>query len=197
VLKDYVGRPCGRETATCSWTRPKQRSWSPISGKTRETRSIIIGGDCAERVTDFRLVEVHTEEDLTTVLGNKAQQRLFFLRVLRKTNIDQRLLVSFHRPTIGSINCLCVCMRELQSHQHGWGNPQVPSTHSGGPTSPTRPSSSESISYPSTYLVLPYPLYLCTFLSVLPSMPALYLYSVTSDRVWLVGSYYVVCCYLL
>ena len=47
-----------------------------------------------------------------------------------------------------------------------------------------RLSSSESISYPSTYPVLPTP---STALSIsaLPFMPALYFYTVTSDRAWL------------
>ena len=43
-------------------------------------------------------------------------------------------------------------------------------------------------------LYFPTPSISALYLSVLSSMPALYLYSVTSDRVWLVGSFYIVYC---
>ncbi|XP_041832637.1 dynein heavy chain 6, axonemal-like [Melanotaenia boesemani] len=61
-----------------------------------------IWGDCVERVEDFRFLGVHIKEDLTWStntfeLRKKAQQRLYFLRVLRKNNVNQRLLLSFYR----------------------------------------------------------------------------------------------------
>ena len=40
----------------------------------------------------------------------KAQQRLYFLRVLRGNNITQRLLVSFYRCSIESILTYCICV---------------------------------------------------------------------------------------
>ena len=46
----------------------------------------------------------------TTGLVKKAQQRLYFLRVLRKDNIPQKLLVSFYRCLIESILTYCLCV---------------------------------------------------------------------------------------
>uniref|UniRef100_A0A3P9IGT3 Reverse transcriptase domain-containing protein n=1 Tax=Oryzias latipes TaxID=8090 RepID=A0A3P9IGT3_ORYLA len=76
---------------------------------------LFISGVCVERVPDFRFLGVHIEEDLTwgvntSELLKKAQQRLHFLRVLRKNNISQRLLVSFYRCSIESILTYCVCV---------------------------------------------------------------------------------------
>lgn len=68
-----------------------------------------------ERVTDFRFLGVHIEKDLTwgmntTKLVKKAQQILYFLRVLRKYNIAQSLLVSFYRSIIESLLTYCFCV---------------------------------------------------------------------------------------
>lgn len=74
-----------------------------------------IGGDCVERVTDFCFLGVHIKEELswsvnTSELLKKAQQRLHFLRVLRKNHICQRLLVSFYRCSTESILTHCMCV---------------------------------------------------------------------------------------
>lgn len=58
----------------------------------------LINGDCVDRVSSFRFLGVHIEEDFTwtentSELLKKAQQRLYFLRVLRRHNFTQRLLV--------------------------------------------------------------------------------------------------------
>uniref|UniRef100_A0A1A8UVY9 Alkylated DNA repair protein AlkB homologue 8 N-terminal domain-containing protein n=1 Tax=Nothobranchius furzeri TaxID=105023 RepID=A0A1A8UVY9_NOTFU len=39
----------------------------------------------------------------TTAVSKKAQQRLHFLRVLKRNNLEERLLVTFYRATIESI----------------------------------------------------------------------------------------------
>ncbi|KAK3506423.1 hypothetical protein QTP70_002694 [Hemibagrus guttatus] len=46
----------------------------------------------------------------TSELLKKTQQRLHFLRVLRKSNITQRLLVSFYRCSIESLLTYCICV---------------------------------------------------------------------------------------
>ncbi|KAK3544698.1 hypothetical protein QTP86_026097, partial [Hemibagrus guttatus] len=76
---------------------------------------LIISGDCVERVGDFRFLGVYIEKDLTwsvntSELLKKAQERLHFLRVLRKNNITQRLLVSFYRCSIESLLTYCICV---------------------------------------------------------------------------------------
>ena len=44
----------------------------------------------------------------TSAVFKKAQQRLHFLRVLRKSNICEKLLVTFYRSTIESILTYCI-----------------------------------------------------------------------------------------
>jgi len=73
---------------------------------------LILNGDC---VADFRFMGVHIEESLTwskntSELLKKAQQRLYFLRVLRKNNITQRLLVSYYQASIDSVLTYCMCV---------------------------------------------------------------------------------------
>ena len=68
-----------------------------------------------ERVTDFSFLGVHISEDLTwgtntAELVKKAQQRLYFLRVLKRHNISQNLLVSFYCCSIESILTYCLCV---------------------------------------------------------------------------------------
>jgi len=67
-----------------------------------------------KRVSVFCFLGVHIEEKLTwdkntPQVVKKAQQRLHFLRILRKNNISQRLLVSFYRSTMESILTYCLC----------------------------------------------------------------------------------------
>ena len=86
-----------------------------FGGKKMDIQPLLIGGTCVERVSDFRFLGVNIMEDLncgvhTTELVKKAQQRLYFLRVLRKNNIPPKLLVSFYRCSIESILSYCLCV---------------------------------------------------------------------------------------
>ncbi|XP_042077993.1 uncharacterized protein si:ch1073-456m8.1 isoform X1 [Haplochromis burtoni] len=83
--------------------------------KKAEIQPLFINGDCVERVASFRFLGVNIEENLswsvnTSELLKKAQQRLYFLRILRRNNIAQRLLVSFYRATIESVLTYCICI---------------------------------------------------------------------------------------
>lgn len=76
---------------------------------------LIISGDRVEQVSDFCFLGVHIEEGLTWSVNSvkvlkKAQQRLYFLRVLRRNDITQRLLLSFYRCSIESILTYCLCV---------------------------------------------------------------------------------------
>ncbi len=46
----------------------------------------------------------------TTNVNKKAQQRLYFLRILRKYQLTQNLLVSFYRCSVESILTYCICV---------------------------------------------------------------------------------------
>ncbi|KAI5615474.1 gastrula zinc finger protein XlCGF28.1-like [Silurus asotus] len=67
-----------------------------------------INGTEVERVSSFKFLGVHISEDLswqqnTSALVKKAQQRLYFLRSLKKSHLSPRILTSFYRCVIESI----------------------------------------------------------------------------------------------
>ena len=74
---------------------------------------LYINGECVERVHTFRFLGVQISDDLTwtaniTAVIKKAQQRLHFLRVLRRNNLDRELLLAFYRSSIESLLTYCV-----------------------------------------------------------------------------------------
>ncbi|XP_069367947.1 uncharacterized protein [Paralichthys olivaceus] len=74
---------------------------------------ITIDGTPVERVSSFRFLGVHITEDLTwthhtRVITKTARQRLFYLRRLRRFNVDSRILCNFYRCTIESILTGCI-----------------------------------------------------------------------------------------
>lgn len=85
------------------------------------TATLIINSDCVEgsnrsniwrsltTITDNLSLSAH----FTTVL-KKTQQRFHFLRVLRRNNLEEKLLVSFDRVTVKSIltDCITVWYRK-------------------------------------------------------------------------------------
>ena len=69
---------------------------------------LYINGEGVERVQSFKFLGVHISADLswlvnTSALVKKAQQRLHFLRVLRREHLNTQLLVTFYRSTIESL----------------------------------------------------------------------------------------------
>lgn len=72
---------------------------------------LLIQGEVVERVDNIKFLGIHITADLpwalnTTHSVKKAQQRLFFLRKLRKAGLPSRLMTNFYRSTIESILCL-------------------------------------------------------------------------------------------
>ncbi len=60
------------------------------------------------RVSSFKFLGTHISEELTwtiniTALVKKAKKWLYFLRMLRKVNLSQQLLLSFYRCSIESV----------------------------------------------------------------------------------------------
>uniref|UniRef100_A0A3B3I9A9 Reverse transcriptase domain-containing protein n=1 Tax=Oryzias latipes TaxID=8090 RepID=A0A3B3I9A9_ORYLA len=82
----------------------------------RRTRKVahtplLINGEEVERVDHIKFLGIHITSDLTwslhtSHLVKKAQQRLFFLRKLKRTGLSSQLLGNFYRATIESILCL-------------------------------------------------------------------------------------------
>lgn len=72
-----------------------------------------INGECVDRVHSFKFLGLHITDNLswtvnTAAVAKKAQQRLHFLRVLRRNNLEKKLLVMFHRATVESILTYCI-----------------------------------------------------------------------------------------
>ncbi|XP_062872149.1 regulator of complement activation group 2 gene 1 [Trichomycterus rosablanca] len=84
----------------------------------RKTRScthlpVLINSDEVERVSSFKFLGIHISEDLswthnTSCLLKKAQQRLYFLRRLKKDHLSPQILTNFYRCTIDRVLSNCV-----------------------------------------------------------------------------------------
>ena len=78
--------------------------------------SLHINGDCVERVSTFKFLGTHISEDIswsanTSAVVKKAQQRLHFLRVLKRNKLEEKLLVTFYRSTIESVLAFSITVR--------------------------------------------------------------------------------------
>ena len=76
--------------------------------KRTDPAPVHIRGDVVERVSDFKFLGTHISCDLTwstniSALAKKGQQRLYFLRTMRKANLPQKLLQTFYTCAIQSI----------------------------------------------------------------------------------------------
>ena len=74
---------------------------------------LIINGEEVERTSCFKFLGVMLSEDLkwvmnTTATVRKAQQRLYFLRILRKNNLSPELLKTFYHCCIESVITYCI-----------------------------------------------------------------------------------------
>ncbi|KAF7701776.1 hypothetical protein HF521_001059, partial [Silurus meridionalis] len=74
---------------------------------------LIIDGSSVEIVKSTKFLGVHLADNLTWSLNTssitkKAQQRLYFLRRLRKTHLPPPILTMFYRGTIESILSSCI-----------------------------------------------------------------------------------------
>ncbi len=69
---------------------------------------LYINEETVERVSSFKFLGTHISEELTWTINimalvKKAQKRLYFLRMLRKVNLSQQVLLSFYRCSIESV----------------------------------------------------------------------------------------------
>lgn len=75
--------------------------------------TLTINGATVERVSSTKFLGVHITEDLswtlnTAALVKKSQQRLYFLRKLRRARAPPSIMYSFYRGTIESILSSCI-----------------------------------------------------------------------------------------
>uniref|UniRef100_A0A3B3QVD1 Reverse transcriptase domain-containing protein n=1 Tax=Paramormyrops kingsleyae TaxID=1676925 RepID=A0A3B3QVD1_9TELE len=78
-----------------------------------EHRPINIGGEAVEQVSSLRFLRVTLTDDLkwsshTAAIVKRAQQRLYFLRRLRKARMSPTTLCRFYRCTVESILTGCI-----------------------------------------------------------------------------------------
>ncbi|KAI3360476.1 hypothetical protein L3Q82_002271 [Scortum barcoo] len=76
-----------------------------------EHAPLLIHGEAVERVNNIKFLGIHITSDLTWSMNTahlvkKAQQRLFFLRKLKRAGLSPQLLTNFYRATTESILCL-------------------------------------------------------------------------------------------
>ncbi len=74
---------------------------------------LTIDGSTVERVGSTKFLGVHITEDLTwttnvTSLNKKGQQRLHFLRRLKRASLPPPILITFYRGTIESVLTTCI-----------------------------------------------------------------------------------------
>ncbi|KAI4891501.1 hypothetical protein NFI96_009272 [Prochilodus magdalenae] len=79
----------------------------------RDHSPLHIDGSTVEIVKSTKFLGVHLAEDLTwslntSTITKKAQQRLYFLRRLRKAHLPPPILTTFYRGTIESILSSCI-----------------------------------------------------------------------------------------
>ncbi|KAI3374501.1 hypothetical protein L3Q82_006316 [Scortum barcoo] len=88
-----------------------------------EHAPLLIHGEAVERVNNIKFLGIHITSDLTWSMNTahlvkKAQQRLFFLRKLKRAGLSPQLLTNFYRATIESILCLSAALwRRRRAHR--------------------------------------------------------------------------------
>lgn len=100
----------GAQTTNCSWTQLRSRSLLWSSGKRNQPyiqRECVT--ECQTSVSWGVQIREHLNWGVNTgELVTKAQQKPYFLRVLRRNNISQ--LVYFYCCSIQSVLCYCLCV---------------------------------------------------------------------------------------
>ena len=86
---------CTENNLVLNTTKTKELIVDFRMKKTGHIQPLCISGNYVERVSDFRFLGIQIEEDLlwsanTSVTIKKAQQRLYFLRLLRKNHLSQK-----------------------------------------------------------------------------------------------------------
>jgi len=76
-------------------------------------RPLIMNGEEVEKVSRFTFLGIMISEDLkweinTTHMVKKAQQRLYFLRLLKNNNLSAELLKTFYQCSIESVLTYCM-----------------------------------------------------------------------------------------
>ena len=109
----YKNWQCGAQTTISLNTTKTKEFILDYRRQSADPAPLHINGDRVEKVYTFKFLGAHLSDDLswsanTSEIVKKAQQRLHFLRVLRKNNLECNLMVAFCRTTIESILTYCI-----------------------------------------------------------------------------------------
>ncbi len=116
----------GAVSTTWSWTRSKQWRWLWTSGETPLFSPHSPSYSTVTAVDSFRLLGTTISQDLKW----DTQQRLYFLRQLRKFSLPQELLKQFYPATIESVNnCLVQLSYKIWPQKTTEGNPDCWAKH--------------------------------------------------------------------
>ncbi|KAI4888889.1 hypothetical protein NFI96_000986, partial [Prochilodus magdalenae] len=99
---------CHNNNLTLNTQKKKEIIMDLRRSRSQAHPPVYISGAAVEQVTSFKFLSTHISSDLTwylnsSVLVKKAQQRLYFLRSLKKVHLSPRILLNFYRCTIESI----------------------------------------------------------------------------------------------
>ncbi|KAI4905611.1 hypothetical protein NFI96_003219 [Prochilodus magdalenae] len=99
---------CGYNNLSLNTDKTKEMIVDPRRRRRELHTPLFIGGTEVERVKTFKFLGVHISEDLTWshnthYIVRKSQQRLYFLRRLRKFGMSAQILSNFYRSTIESV----------------------------------------------------------------------------------------------
>ncbi|KAK1806843.1 hypothetical protein P4O66_005326, partial [Electrophorus voltai] len=91
----------------------------------RDHSPLIINGSSVEIIKNTKFLAVHLVENLTWTLNTssitkRAQQRLYFLRKLKKAHLPSPILTTFYRGTIDSTlsSCITTCFGKCTVIDH-------------------------------------------------------------------------------
>ncbi len=107
----WAAWPGGAGTTISLWMWRRRRRLLLTSGEC--TLSMLLWPSTVERASSTKFLGVHITEDLswtnnTAALAKKAQQRLYFLRKLRRARAPTPIMCTFYRGTIESILTSCI-----------------------------------------------------------------------------------------
>ena len=108
LMSPLVASLLGENNLTLNVQKTKEMVFDFRRKESLELRPLEIGGQAVERVSEFRFLGTTISDNLNwgahcSSVHRKAQQRLYFLRHLKKFRASRKLLLQFYRATVESV----------------------------------------------------------------------------------------------
>jgi len=109
----YLTQWCSRNNLILNTSKTKEVIVDYRRSRKTHHAPLCIQREAVEPVDTIKFLGVHIPSDLswslnTSHLAMKAQQRLFFLRKMKRAGLSSQLLANFYRATTESILCVSV-----------------------------------------------------------------------------------------